>query len=819
VIKRKKAKKSGSVRRFYWWGWFRREASPATSHEVTGCLIESLEPRVLLSHALMATPDFVLYNSGMATAADTASPIGLTPSIIRHAYGIDAVKLGSVVGDGTGQTIAIVDAYNDPNIVADLHAFDLQFGLPDPTLTRISQTGSTSLPRTDPSGKGDSWALEISLDAEWAHVVAPQANIVLVEANSASLNDLMTAVNTARRRAGVSVVSMSWGGSESSSELSTYNSYFTTPSGHIPVTFVASSGDSGAYDSTTGAVAADYPAVSANVLAVGGTFLSTDAAGNYISESGWGNYWLSSYYGGSGGGISTVVRQPSYQSGVVTQSSAYRTVPDVAFDADPNSGVAVYDSWDFGSSAPWAQLGGTSVAAPSWAGVIAIADQGRVLQGLSTLDGPSMTLPKIYSLPSRDFHDITTGNNGYPATVGYDLVTGRGTPIVNLLVSDLAGFAPAAQAPAPTIGSLVVNPSSVTAGASVTLTASNVQDTSATISSVRFYLDTNGIAGLQIGSDTLVGKGTQNGSTWSLSISTSGLAIGSHTYYAVATDSANVASDAVGTNLNVTPAAPGNDNFASGTVISGTSLTVTGTNIGATKEAGEPAIASNAGGRSVWYTWTAPANGKVTLNTHGSNFDTLLGVYTGNSVSSTTLVASNDDDPAARYSANPYTSAVTFNAVAGVTYHIAVDGYSAASGNIVLNLVETPAPANNKFAHAVALQGRPVMWTGTNATATREVGEPYVAGNVGGASVWLTWTAPTFGAVTINTHGSNFDTLLGVYTGNSVSGTTLVASNDDDPAGRTLTSAVAFNAVAGVTYHIAVDGYNGATGTIVLNIV
>jgi subtilisin-like proprotein convertase family protein len=173
-----------------------------------------------------------------------------------------------------------------------------------------------------------------------------------------------------------------------------------------------------------------YPAFSPNVVAVGGTTLSTDALGNYVSESGW---------SGSGGSISTVETLPAYQAGVVTQSTVRRANPDVAFDADPASGVPVYDSYDFGTVTPWIQVGGTSFSTPAWSAIIAIADQGRALQGLSSLDGATQTLPLLYQLPSTSYHDITSGNNGFVAAPGYDLVTGLGTPRVASIVGGLIG--------------------------------------------------------------------------------------------------------------------------------------------------------------------------------------------------------------------------------------------------------------------------------------------------------------------------------------------------------------------------------------------
>ena len=327
------------------------------------------------------------------------------------------------------------------------------------------------------------WGIEIALDVEWAHVIAPKASILLVEANSAAYSDLFTAVDTARYTPGVSVVSMSWGASETPTE-SSYDGHFTTPAGHTGVTFVASSGDNGAWSGPI------YPSVSPNVLAVGGTTLTLTATGGYGSETGWSD---------SGGGISAYYAQPSYQKGVVTQSSSHRTVPDVAMDADPASGVPVYDSYDDGSATPWLQVGGTSLAAPMWAGVIALTNQARVANNAGTLDGATGTLPKLYALPASDFHDITTGCNGYLAGPGYDLVTGLGTPIISKLVTGLAGTSPAPPPVAypPTIGSFTVNPTSVQVGTLVTLSASGVTETDGTITGVQFYRESNGTAGLQ----------------------------------------------------------------------------------------------------------------------------------------------------------------------------------------------------------------------------------------------------------------------------------------------------------------------------------
>ena len=224
--------------------------------------IEFLDSRVLLSAASVLSSMHAEPTTELAKSNATSGPTGDSPSQLQTAYGFNNVTLTSGA-HGTGQTIAIVDAYDDPTIQSDLQHFDQAFGLANPpSLTVMSQTGSTTaLPSTDPT-KG--WELEEALDVEWAHALAPGAKIVLVEANSSSYSDLLTAVSTAANLPGVSVVSMSWGGNEFSSEAA-YDSVFTTPAGHQGVTFVASTGD----DAAPGG----FPAFSSNVLAVGGTTL------------------------------------------------------------------------------------------------------------------------------------------------------------------------------------------------------------------------------------------------------------------------------------------------------------------------------------------------------------------------------------------------------------------------------------------------------------------------------------------------------------------------------------------------------------------
>src|SRR5258708_5335692 len=191
--------------------------------------VQTLESRVLLSAVAshqFAVTDLRAFQGGDQGAAPqpTAGPNGYTPAQVKAAYGFNNISFNGTPADGRNTTIAIVDAYNDPNIAGDLHQFDAAFGLPDTTMTVENQNGSTSnLPAANAG-----WITEIALDVEWAHAIAPGASILLVEANSSSFGDLLTAVDTARNHSGVVAVSMSWGGGEFFGETSFY-SHFTTP--------------------------------------------------------------------------------------------------------------------------------------------------------------------------------------------------------------------------------------------------------------------------------------------------------------------------------------------------------------------------------------------------------------------------------------------------------------------------------------------------------------------------------------------------------------------------------------------------------------
>src|ERR1019366_1512675 len=262
----------------------------------------------------------------------------------------------TVSANGAGETIAVVNAYGDPSIASDLQTFDANFGIGND-----NASGQFVLTVATPQGSvrtNAGWATEQSLDVEWAHAIAPEANILLVEASSANTTALTDAVVWAASQSGVVAVSMSWGSTPEYAGEIAYDSDFTTPSGHAGVTFVASSGDN---------AVPNYPSTSPNVLAVGGTTLNVDASGNFISESPWSD---------SGGGMSP------YE---------LTNKPDVAYDADPSTGFLVYDSIPNQGISGWQVVGGTSAGSPQWAAIIALVDQGRALRSLGSLDGPTQT--------------------------------------------------------------------------------------------------------------------------------------------------------------------------------------------------------------------------------------------------------------------------------------------------------------------------------------------------------------------------------------------------------------------------------------------
>jgi subtilase family serine protease len=347
----------------------------------------------------------------------STTPTGLPPSAIASVYNLSGLSPAS--GAGAGQIIAIVDAFHDPNALSDLNTFNAKYGYAAlSTCTSLTQSGPC-FRQDDPQGTprtNSGWVLEESLDIEWAHAEAPGAKIVLVEAKTNSNTNLFNAVTYANS-IGATEVSMSWGSGESSSEAS-LDGHFT----HAGTFYTASSGDSGH--------GVEYPAASPNVIGVGGTTLNgcSGTSCSFTSETTW---------SGSGGGVSADESIPGFQtsySGPVFGASTIsaltggkRGVPDVSFDANPSTGVSIFDSTSDQGQSGWFTVGGTSVGAPNWAGILAAG----AAAGKTALQGNA----KIYSGGfSTNLRDVTSGTNGTCGTdctagTGYDLVTGLGSPI------------------------------------------------------------------------------------------------------------------------------------------------------------------------------------------------------------------------------------------------------------------------------------------------------------------------------------------------------------------------------------------------------
>ena len=320
------------------------------------------------------------------------NPPGYGPADLQAAYSLPSSTAGS------GQTVAIVDAFDDPTAENDLGVYRAQFGLPPCTTAngcfkKVNQTGGTTPPSANAS-----WAQETSLDLDMVSAICPNCHILLVESNSAAFGDLATAVNTAASLGG-NAISNSYGGSEFSTETS-YDSYYNHPGHAITV----SSGDNG--------YGVQFPAASRYVTAVGGTSLSRASNARGWSETVW---------NGAGSGCSAYETKPSWQTDT---GCARRTVADVSAVANPNTGVAVYDSTVYLGQSGWLVFGGTSVASPVIASVYALAgNSGSVNYGATSYGNLSALF------------DVTSGSNGscgssYLCTgkTGYDGPTGNGTP-------------------------------------------------------------------------------------------------------------------------------------------------------------------------------------------------------------------------------------------------------------------------------------------------------------------------------------------------------------------------------------------------------
>jgi subtilase family serine protease len=408
----------------------------------------------------------------MASGAAIAT---YSPAQIRAAYGLPSLpatgaSLTAIQAAqmGAGQTIYIVDSNNDPNVAAELAAFNQKFGLVGCVTSLVSPTTKLPLAPAPPTGcilsvvyststgamtstvpaYDSGWQTEIALDVQWSHATAPLARIILIEAPDASVNSLLGSIALANNM-GPGVVSMSFGGQEGS-WTSSVDSYFNTAN----MTYVAAAGDSGA--------GVEWPSVSPHVLAVGGTSL-TYSAGSNRSETVW---------SGTGGAISQYTPTPSYQASLMLGLGvlAHRAVSDVAFNADPATGQYIAIINPGSSSAGWLSAGGTSLSTPQWAGLLAIANAIRAQSAKQALGQPQALLyGQIAGTPStyaNAFADITSGADGScntcVAKVGYDTPTGLGTPNSAGLLGLLTGT-PESTNVAPVVASASVSGTTGTA--------------------------------------------------------------------------------------------------------------------------------------------------------------------------------------------------------------------------------------------------------------------------------------------------------------------------------------------------------------------
>jgi len=412
-------------------------AGVATRRLTLAGLDDALRPRALASTAGEASP------MATTTAVTTYSPAQIRaayalPALPASTTGLTAAQAAQL---GAGQTIYLVNAKHDPNIAAELAAFNAKFGLPTCTSRTLAAGGALPLAAASSSGcelvvayssgaaltstapaYDSGWATEIALDVQWAHATAPLARLVLIEAPDAGVSSLSNAVALANKM-GAGVVSMSFGAPEGS-WTSSYDATFGT----VGMSYVAATGDNGA--------AVSWPSVSSKVLAVGGTTLSYAGSGAR-SETTW---------SGTGGGVSAYTALPSYQSGSIG-GYARRAVADVAFNADPNSGQYVALLSPGTTTTRWVSAGGTSLATPQWAGLVAITNATRAASGKAALGQPNTALyQQIGTVPTQyatAFKDVSSGSNGTCTTciakAGYDTPTGWGTPNVTTLLTALGG--------------------------------------------------------------------------------------------------------------------------------------------------------------------------------------------------------------------------------------------------------------------------------------------------------------------------------------------------------------------------------------------
>jgi subtilase family serine protease len=382
-----------------------------------------------------------------------------SPQEMQTAYNI--APLINAGTNGAGQTIVIIDSFGSPTIASDLATFDSDYGLPaPPSFTVLSPLGTVPFDPNNSDMTG--WAFETTLDVEWAHAMAPGANIVLLTSPVSETEGVQGMPNfLALEQYALDhhlgqVISQSWGATEETltspagqQVVHQFESFYQRAASQN-VTVLASAGDGGTANvniagQTYPNPTVIFPASSPWVTAVGGTSLTADTSGNYQSEVVWNDNSIS-VDAATGGGVSTLFSEPPYQHGLSSANQAilggHRGLPDIAYNADPYTSILIYVSFIPGAAnVGYYFIGGTSEGAPQWAGIVAVANQ---LAGHS-LGFLNPSLYKVAGTPAytSTLHDITVGNNandgvtGFNASVGWDPTTGLGSPNAATLLPKL----------------------------------------------------------------------------------------------------------------------------------------------------------------------------------------------------------------------------------------------------------------------------------------------------------------------------------------------------------------------------------------------
>ena len=600
---------------------------------------------------------------------------------------------------GGSRMIAIVDAYDYPTAASDFVTFAQQFGLPSGNacgpngnaacLSVVYAAGSQ--PQANCG-----WAQEAALDIEWAHAMAPKAQIVLVEAASNSFSDLFQAVSVASNlvaNAGGGQVSMSWGGNEFSSE-SAYDSYFNTPG----VTYFASSGDTG------GAVI--FPSASPNVISAGGTTVNRDSNGNFIGESAWGS---------AGAGPSAYEPAPGYQSGIYTLAqllNGYRGTPDYSFDANPASGVSVYDSTSCQGYVGWLVFGGTSVASPSLAGIFNLAgafDGGW--DGGTNASSVQSNLYQNYDTASSGgtvcqyqspFYDVSSGSAGsYPAGACWDFATGIGSGRGVSGLTAASGFSLSA---APSTQS--VDPGS---GASYTVNVSYLNGFSGTVTLSATGLPSGASEGFSpasvsgSGSATMsvMTSGTTPAGTYTLTITGTSGSLTHQTTVSLqvnAVSSGDFALSANSATITVAPGSSGTD-----TIIVTPSGGFNGS-VGLSLSGLPPRTSSSFSVNPISITSGSPGSSLLTISTNKrtskGNYPLTLTATSGSLTHTInlTLVVGTTSSPDFSISASP--SSQTVAPGSGTSYGVSVTASGGFTGSVAFSASGLPTGATASFSPA-----------------------------------------------------------------------------------------------------------------------